>query len=93
VAYATQAIIAGVLAHRLYPVRYEAGRLMRVVAAGIAAALAAGTIPEMHPLAGFLVRGTATVAVYAAVLWVTGFFRPTERAFLRELAARAGAAR
>ena len=84
-AYATQAAIACVLAHRLYPMRYEIGRLLRVVGAGVIAALVAAAIPDMAPLAGFFARGTTTVAAYVAVLWMTGFFRPTERAFMREM--------
>jgi O-antigen/teichoic acid export membrane protein len=87
-AYAVQAAVAYVFAQRLYPVRYEIGRLARVAVAGIAAALIAQALPDMPPLAGFLARGTTAVAVYVTVLWMTGFFRPTERAFLREIAQR-----
>jgi hypothetical protein len=42
----------------------------------------------MPPIAGLLARATTTVGVYAALLWLSGFFRPTERAFLRELIGR-----
>jgi hypothetical protein len=84
-AYATQAAVAFVLAQRLYPMSYEAGRLLRVAVAAVLAVLAARAIPPLSPLAGFLARGAVTVAVYAAVLWATGFLRATERAFLREI--------
>jgi O-antigen/teichoic acid export membrane protein len=83
-AYAAQAAIAMAFAQRLYPVRYETGRLLRIVAAGVIAVLAARLLPAMPPLAGLLARGGVTVGAYAAVLWMTGFFRPTERAFMRE---------
>jgi O-antigen/teichoic acid export membrane protein len=86
--YATQVALATALAQRAYPMAYETGRLARVVAAGVIAAFAALALPDMTPLAGFLARGTATVGVYLAVLWATGFFRPSERAFLREMRMR-----
>lgn len=88
ISYATQVVIAFALAQRVYPVAYEAGRLLRVSAAGAGAALLALMLPDMPALAGFLARGTATVAAYTALLWMTGFFRPTERAFLQEMILR-----
>ncbi len=147
--------MATALSLRLYPIRYERGRLARIVVAGVLATLAALSLGAFtHPFVGFLVRGTTTssstpgccgrpasserpsarsserwragcgagelprrraavpskrtsahvalafggivvtgaavtVLVYAAALWASGVFRPTERAFLRELAARA----
>jgi O-antigen/teichoic acid export membrane protein len=87
-AYAVQALVAGSLAQRLYPIPYEIGRIARVVLAAAAAAAVALTLPTMPPLAGLLARGGTTVAVYLAALWVSGFFRPTERAFMREMIAR-----
>jgi O-antigen/teichoic acid export membrane protein len=87
-AYAVQALVAGSHAQRLYPIPYEIGRIARVVLAAAAAAAVALTLPTMPPLAGLLARGGTTVAVYLAALWVSGFFRPTERAFMREMIAR-----
>jgi O-antigen/teichoic acid export membrane protein len=88
-AYATQAILAFALAQRLYPVPYETGRLLKVVVAGVGATLVARLWPiELSPLAGFILRGVTTVAAYLAALWMSGFFRQTERAFLREMIAR-----
>jgi O-antigen/teichoic acid export membrane protein len=88
-AYVVQAGVAFALAQRFYPVRYEAGRITRVIVSGVAAALAAlWLVPAMPPVAGLVVRGATTVAVYLALLWVSGFLRPTERAFLREVIAR-----
>ena len=80
--------IATALAQRLYPVRYEIGRLTRVALAGLGAVLIARTLPALPPLAGFLARGAVTAAVYLGLLWATGFFRSTERAFIRELVTR-----
>jgi O-antigen/teichoic acid export membrane protein len=87
-AYATQAVLAFSLAQRLYPVNYEKARLARILAAGVLAALSAKLLPPLPPVGGLLARGTLTVVAYVALLWATGFFRPTERAFVREMIAR-----
>ncbi len=89
VSYLTQASMAFLFAQRLYPIRYETGRLVRLVLAGvIAAVVAVWVLPAMPAVTGFFVRGTTTVGVYAALLWLSGFFRPTERAFVREMVTR-----
>ena len=87
-AYAAQAMMACSLAQRLYPVRYETSRLVRLVVAGAGAVLAARSLPDMPALAGVFVRGATTIGVYGGLLWLTGFFRATERAFIREMMAR-----
>jgi O-antigen/teichoic acid export membrane protein len=87
-AYFTQAAIAFVFAQRLYPVKYETARLARIVAAGVVAAAVAYLLPAMPPLAGLFARGAMTVLVYVSLLWISGFFRPTERAFMREMIQR-----
>jgi O-antigen/teichoic acid export membrane protein len=87
--YATQACVAFVFAHRFYPIRYEVGRLARIALAALLAALVAMRLtPPLSPIPELLVRGTTTVAVYTGLLWLSGFFRPTERAFLREVMTR-----
>lgn len=83
-AYVTQTGVAYLFARRLYPIRYEWWRLARVVAGGVLAALAALALPEMPPLVGLISRGLAAVGMFVGLLWVTGFLRATERAFLRE---------
>lgn len=83
-AYGTQTAIAYAFARRLYPIDYEWSRIVRIVAAGVMAAVAARALPHMHPVAGLILRGITTVAVFVGLLWVTGFLRATERAFLRE---------
>jgi O-antigen/teichoic acid export membrane protein len=89
ISYLTLAVLAFVFAQRMYPIRYEVGRIARLILAGLAAALTAlWLVPALPPLAGLLARGTTCVAVYLALLWITGFFRATEIAFLREVAAR-----
>jgi len=87
-AYLTQAIAGILFAQRLYPIAYEKGRLARIVLAAAAAVLVARLLPATSPLAGLLARGMVVVGIYTAVLWMTGFFRATERAFMREMLAR-----
>ncbi|MEO8480729.1 MAG: lipopolysaccharide biosynthesis protein [Acidobacteriota bacterium] len=83
--YATQAIVAFVLAQRVYHVRYEHSRLARVIAAGVLASIAGLVLPSMPPLAGLAARGLTTVVVFVGVLWMSGFLRGSERAFVREV--------
>jgi O-antigen/teichoic acid export membrane protein len=89
VSYLTQLVVAFVFAQRQYPIEYEVGRLIRLVVAGVAAALAAlWLVPALPPVAGLIARGVTCIAVYGMLLWITGFFRATEIAFLREIIAR-----
>ena len=63
---------------RFYPVRYESGRLARVVVSAIvacAAGRAAVPVCRDH-LLGVFVRGTTVVVVMAGALWLGGFLRP-----------------
>ena len=90
IAYATQTTIAFVLARRFYPIPYEWGRLLRVGAAAVIAAVAARALPDMPPLAGLLARGALTTGLFLTLLWISGFLRATERAFLREQLERQG---
>jgi O-antigen/teichoic acid export membrane protein len=76
--YALQAAIAFRFSQRFYPVRYEVGRLARVVAAAIVAYAAARALPAMPAFWGVLVRGTMVVVVMMAGLWLGGFFKPEE---------------
>jgi O-antigen/teichoic acid export membrane protein len=88
--YAVQAVLAGVLAHRLYAMPYETGRLIRIGLAGVIAALVAlHAVPTGTPApAALLLRGCTAVAVYFLCLWATGFLRQTERAAVRDLLVR-----
>ena len=88
VSYITLAVVAGLFANRYYPMAYEKGRIARVVAAATAAAVVAVVLPSVGPLAGVLMRGSATVLVFAGLIWAGGFLRPTERLFLTALLAR-----
>lgn len=85
----TQTSVAFALSMRVYPVRYEVGRLARVVMAGfLAAAAGLWAAPELPPAAALFLRAAVTSAAFAALLGATGFFRHTERAFLVEAIGR-----
>lgn len=93
-AYLTQAAIAFSLAQRVYPLRYETGRIVRILGAGaIATAVGLWALPVLPAPASLLLRGAATTTVYLGLLWISGFLRPTERAFLAEAWARRGGRR
>jgi hypothetical protein len=75
----------------LYPIRYEWGRLLRVVLAGVIAyAVSSWMVPRMrHPLFGLLLRGIVVVVTYASVLFVSGFFHAGELQALQDIRRRA----
>lgn len=87
VSYAVLASVAFVLSQRFYPIRYEYGRLARVVLAGAVSYLAGGVlVPDLRvSLAGVLVRGGVVLAAYPAVLGLTGFFHAKELARMKAL--------
>jgi O-antigen/teichoic acid export membrane protein len=84
-AYACQAVIAFTLSQRFYPIRYEYGRIARVLVAAAVAYVAAGLLPPMPALAGLLARGATVVGVMAVLLAVTRFLRPDELRGLKGL--------
>jgi len=95
ISYAVLAGVAFVLSQRFYPIRYEFGRVVRVVVAGVAAYLAAVfLVPDIRLAAvGLLIRGMTVLAVYPAILGLTGFFHPSELTRIKALAAGLGSAR
>jgi len=88
IAYAIQALLAYRFSQRFYPVEYEAKRIATLTAAALSACLVARALPAMPPIAGVLVRGATVVALYAAVLALTGFFRADELRALASLRQR-----
>jgi O-antigen/teichoic acid export membrane protein len=88
-AYGTQAAVAFYFARRVYHIRYERGRIARVLLAGAASALIAGwLLPPMPSAAGLVIRAATTVVCFMVLLWTTGVLRPTERAFLVQVVGR-----
>jgi O-antigen/teichoic acid export membrane protein len=90
--YAVLAGMAMVFSQRLYPIRYEWTRLLRLVLAAVAACLTAMfAVPRVQVAAfGVLLRGTVVVGVYMGVLALSGFFNAGEIERLRGLADRLG---
>jgi O-antigen/teichoic acid export membrane protein len=83
--YAVQAGLAFGFSQRVYPIRYEYGRLVRAVAAAATAFVAGAAVPGLQPLAAVLARGAVVLAVFAALLWISGFFRAEELRVLGRL--------
>ena len=85
----TQATVAFLLSRSFYPIEYEVGRIVRVVACGALAAFTALWLPPaLPPLAALGLRMVLTVGTFASLLSLSGFFRKSERAFIVELAMR-----
>jgi O-antigen/teichoic acid export membrane protein len=81
----TQTTVSFLLARRFYPVSYEVGRLLRVLASGVIAAMAGlWLVPAWPPIIGLIARTGVTAAVFAGLLAASGFLRHTERAFVAE---------
>jgi len=90
VSYAVLAGVAFALSQRFYPVRYEYGRLARIVVAGLASYLTAVfVLPDFRLAAvGILARGTTVLVLYVAILGATGFLNGKELARFESIAAR-----
>jgi O-antigen/teichoic acid export membrane protein len=89
--YAVQAILGYAFSQRFYEISYEWGRLARAAAAGVIACVVARAVPAIHlssvdprsamaALPDAFVRGIAVLAVYVALLGVTGFLHADELA-------------
>jgi O-antigen/teichoic acid export membrane protein len=90
-AYATLAGVTSVFSWREYPIPYEWMRLLRIAAAGaislvVTQQIGLGALPTAIRL---IVHGLMVVAIYAATLYVTGFFHPGELKFVRDVRRRA----
>jgi O-antigen/teichoic acid export membrane protein len=88
-AYAVLAVVAMRFSQRVYPVKYEWGRLARLAIAGAGAFTVAWLVPDAMPAwLGLLVRGSIVVAVYPLLLIVLGFYDRRELAFVGRLVTR-----
>ena len=78
--YAVLAAVAYSFSQRFYPMRYEYGRLVRVVVAGVGTWLLVRIfVPaSAAPLAGLLLRGGLVVIAYPVLLYAIGFYHPRE---------------
>jgi O-antigen/teichoic acid export membrane protein len=87
-AFGVQAAAAMRFSQRFYPMRYEWGRLARILLAAIVSYLAASQLPLFSPgaLVAVIVRGSAVVLLFVSVLGVTGFLTARERSRVRDLA-------
>lgn len=88
-AYGALAGASYVFSQRVYPMHYEWTRLLKVVAASLAAyALARVAVPEsLRPVWGALAAGAIVLVAFPAVLGLLGFYRAHELAAARDLLA------
>lgn len=78
--YAVMAALGFALSQRLYPIPYEWARLGRIAAAGgLTYALSLLAPRDLWP--AFAVK-TGLLAVFPALVLISGFFRPSERTWL-----------
>jgi len=89
-AYAVLAGSAFVFSQRVYPMRYDWARLLRIVVAAVAAVAAGRAVlpASVSPMVGLPVRGVVVVAVFAAVLAMLRFFDPSETRLVTALVRR-----
>jgi O-antigen/teichoic acid export membrane protein len=75
IAYAVLAVVSWRYSHRYFPITYEVGRLARVVLAAVLALAASRLlVPPLPPLVGLIAHGSLVLAVFVAVLALSGFF-------------------
>jgi O-antigen/teichoic acid export membrane protein len=87
-AYALQAVLAFRFSQRFYPVGHEYGRIVRIALAAILAFGVARAIPPVPALLGIFARTGTVVALFAGLLWTSGFFRAEEMRTLARLRVR-----
>jgi O-antigen/teichoic acid export membrane protein len=89
--YATLAIVTVSFSWYVYPIQYEWSRLLRIAMAGMAGYVVASRIVpgSLPPVAGIVLAGATTLAVYALVLLSAGFFHADELRVLRDIRSRA----
>lgn len=91
-AYALQAVMAFSFSQRFYPLTYEYGRLVRIGIVGATAFVVGTGLPALPPILAIPVRALTVLAVFAGLLWTTGFFKSEEIAVIRRLRTRSAPA-
>lgn len=86
-AYFTIAFFYAVAGHRIYPIRYENARLLRIAVAFTAPALLWYLVPAPAALPS-VVWNLALAALFFGILGVSGFFLPSEIAEVKSLVRR-----
>jgi O-antigen/teichoic acid export membrane protein len=85
--YLLLAVMSGIMSQRLYPLRYEWGRLIKI-AAVTGAVLLLGNLSPQGLLAAVAFK-IGLLLLFPLALWLTGFFRIEEKAFASRLLRRA----
>jgi hypothetical protein len=91
IAYGTLAVVTVWFSMRLYPIRYEWSRLMRIVIGGATAYAAAtwAVARTRQPFYGLVLHAGATLVTYGLVLAASGFFHAGEWRMLTDIRRRA----
>jgi O-antigen/teichoic acid export membrane protein len=87
IAYAAMIVAIHLLTRHLFEVRFEWGRLARLVLILGAVSVLGDVFFPTHGLYGFLLRGAAWCLIFP-LLWAAGFFHAAELARARSLAER-----
>ena len=90
IAYGVLAGVGMALSQWHYPIRYEWGRILKLVVAGPGsyALAAAAPIDAANPLTGLIVRGLIVTVSYPTLLFALGFFLPSEKRRLLQMLAK-----
>ena len=77
--YGVLALVSWRFSQRFYPIEYEVGRLVRIVAAaGAALVVSRVVVPGFPPLVALIAHAATVLAVYAGILLASGFLAPQE---------------
>lgn len=87
VAFVVLFILAYIIGQRIFPVRYQWGRLLLLFVLALALFALSLLIPTNNLLLSIVLK-LALLASLPALLWVTGFLTPAEKARLKQVVAR-----
>lgn len=79
VAFLIKAVWVYVVSQRLYPIRFEFGRLAPLALAAMATVGLRFALPELPTIASLAI-GIGMFAAFVGTLWLSGWLRPEERA-------------
>lgn len=85
--YAVLALFHGIVAYRLYRIRWEYGRWSQIVVFGLASIALGSMIGNQLSLTSFLLRAAVVVGLFPCLLVMTGFLRRDERRWLLQIIA------
>jgi O-antigen/teichoic acid export membrane protein len=88
VSYLASALLHGVLAHKLHPIRWEYGRWARLLGVGLACYFVGVIIPASGPVLALASKGLVVVILFPLGLRIARFFTSEELLHLRAVLER-----